>query len=102
MYRAIHGEIALTPIVGPNDIFNRYLTEDAPFGLVTWSSIAKLAGIDTPTIDAIVNIYSVAHETNWWEKGRTTEDLGINEMSVEEIKEYLKTGVKEARKVIPI
>lgn len=102
MYRAIHGEIALTPIVGPNDIFNRYLTEDAPFGLVTWSSIARLADVTTPTIDAIVNIYSVAHEVNWWEKGRTTVDLGISNMSIEDVKQYLKTGVKEERKALSV
>ena len=34
LYMQMHGDIALTPISGPHDINNRYLTEDSPYGLV--------------------------------------------------------------------
>ena len=94
MYRTIHGSIALTPISGPSDINNRYLTEDAPFGLVTWSSIGKQVGVATPTIDSIINIYCIVHEKNWWKEGRTARDLGIAGMSTASIKKYLQTGKK--------
>jgi opine dehydrogenase len=92
LYMSIHGNISLTPISGPHDIMNRYFTEDAPYGLVPWSQIGKAVGVKTPVIDSIVNIYNVVHERNWWEDGRSAEDLGLAGMSLQEIKEYVRTG----------
>lgn len=89
LYRAIHGNISLTPICGPDNIYNRYLTEDAYCGLVTWASLGRLAGVRTPIIDAVVNIYSVIHEKDWWTEGRTVERLGLSGMSVEQILEKI-------------
>ena len=92
LYRAAHGDIGLTPICGPNDIKSRYLTEDAPCGLVPWAHIGKALGVDTTAIDSIINLYSVFHETNWWEEGVSLEDLGLDGMNAQEMKEYCKTG----------
>lgn len=95
LYAGAHGDIGLTPIQGPNDIKSRYLTEDAPFGLVPWSKLAKLVGVDTTTIDSIVNLYCVFHETNWWENGMTLDMMGLDEsMTVDEIRAYCQTGKK--------
>ena len=94
LYKAIHGDISLTSISGPHDINSRYLTEDAPYGLVPWSHIGRLVGIETPYIDAIVNIYNVIHERNWWKEGRNIQDLGLEGMSISAIKEYLYSGKK--------
>ena len=94
LYKAIHGDISLTSISGPHDIDSRYLTEDAPYGLVPWSYIGRLANVKTTYIDTVVNIYNVIHEKNWWEEGRNLEDLGIDDMSVAEIKNYLYSGQK--------
>lgn len=97
LYRVIHGEIGLTQIEGPNDINSRYLTEDGPYGLVTWSSIAKQIGVETPLMDSIVNIYCVVHERDWWKEGRTLKDLGLSGMSPKEMKDYVRTGKKNLR-----
>ena len=85
LYRAVHGNISLTPISGPNSIHNRYLTEDAYCGLVTWASLGKLAGVETPVVDSVLTIYNIIHEKNWREEGRTAEKLGLSGMSVEQI-----------------
>jgi opine dehydrogenase len=94
LYMSIHGNIALTPISGPHDIESRYFTEDAPYGLVPWSSIARTVGVPTPVIDSIVNIYNVLHEKDWWQIGRNAEDLGLASMSPVQIKTYVTTGEK--------
>ena len=90
LYRAVHGNISLTPICGPDDIHNRYLTEDAYCGLVTWSCLGKTAGVKTPAIDSIINIYSVIHEKDWWKEGRTLERLGLEEMDVNQIRRFVR------------
>jgi len=92
LYMQMHGDVGLTPISGPSDIYNRYLTEDCPFGLVPWSSLAKVVGIKTPIMDAIINLYCQIHKRNWWKEGRKVGDLGIEKMTVEEIKCYVRTG----------
>lgn len=94
LYMQMHGDISLTPISGPNDIFNRYLTEDCPFGLVPWSSIAGAVGVKTPIMDAITNLYCLIHERDWWAEGRKLTKLGIDGMTIDEIKAYVKTGEK--------
>lgn len=94
LYAAGHGSISLTPICGPNNIFDRYLTEDCPFGLVPWASLAKALGIETPIMNSVINIYNIIHETDWREKGCTITDLGLDGMSRDEILQYVATGVK--------
>jgi opine dehydrogenase len=92
LYMSMHGNISLTPISGPHTIDSRYFTEDAPYGLVPWSHIAKAVGVPTPVIDSVVNIYNVVHEKDWWREGRSADDLGLSGLSVPQIKSYVKTG----------
>ena len=94
LYAAGHGSISLTPICGPNSIFDRYLTEDAPFGLVPWTAIGKLLGVPMPMTNSCIDIYNVIHETDWRENGLTAEDLGISGMTKEQLTEYVRTGMK--------
>ena len=94
LYQVIHGCISLTPISGPNDINNRYLTEDAPFGLVPWSHFARIADVKTPIIDAVVGVYNVVHETDWHERGADLESFGLEGKTLDEIKNYVRTGKK--------
>jgi opine dehydrogenase len=92
LYMSMHGNISLTPISGPHSIDSRYFTEDAPYGLVPWSHIARAVGVATPVIDSVVNIYNVVHEKDWWREGRSADDLGLAGLSVPQIKSYVKTG----------
>lgn len=94
IYQKMHGAPELTPITGPDSIWNRYLTEDCPNGLVPWSELGRLCGVPTPIIDAIINVYSVAHGRDWRAEGIGLECMGLDGMSVAEIKKYLASGEK--------
>jgi len=94
LYAAGHGAISLTPISGPNSISSRYLTEDAPFGLVPWAAIGELLGVSMPMTNSCIDIYNVVHETDWREKGLIADDLGISGMTKEQLIKYVRTGVK--------
>lgn len=94
IYQKMHGAPELTPITGPDSIWNRYLTEDCPNGLVPWSELGKLCGVPTPTMDAVISIYSLVHERDWRAVGIGLARLGLADMTVEEIRSYLKTGKK--------
>ena len=94
LYAAGHGAISLTPICGPNSIYDRYLTEDAPFGLVPWTAIAQIVGVPMSMTNSCIDIYNVIHETDWREKGLTAKDLGIAGMNKEQLMKYVLTGEK--------
>ena len=81
----MHGEPSLTPISGPDSIWNRYLTEDCPNGLVPWSELGKLCRLRRRS-SIVINVYSVVHERSWRELGLTMDKLGLEGMTVSQIK----------------
>jgi opine dehydrogenase len=76
---------------GPSSIYNRYITEDLPYGLVHRSQLGDLVNIPTPIIDSIINLGSGICKIDFW-KGRTLVDLGLDGMSKERIIDYLQKG----------
>jgi len=76
---------------GPSSIYNRYITEDLPYGLVHRSQLGDLVKVPTPIIDSIINLGSGICESDFW-KGRTLEELGLAGMIKERIMEYLHNG----------
>ena len=92
-YEAIHTPF-LEVCEGPFTLNTRHLTEDLPFGLVTYSSLGKLLGVPTPISDATIAYGEVLlgrdfHTTNC----RTIKELGLKEdWTVEQVKKYLYEG----------
>lgn len=69
-------------LMGQNTLRNRYLQEDVPFSLVAFQTLAQIAGLKTPSIDAIVTLTRNLLED--LPEGRTAKKLGIEGMSKEE------------------
>lgn len=80
------------PIEGPNTLEGRYLVEDVPFSLVGMIYYGRLAGVPTPVMDSVVHIASALKGENYWETGRTLDDMGLTGMSVEEVKRFVHEG----------
>ena len=92
LYDAIHTPF-LEVCEGPFALDVRHLTEDIPYGLVTFSSLGKLLGVPTPFTDAIITMAEGLLDRDFRSIGRTIEDLGIEpDWSLEEIKTYLHEG----------
>lgn len=96
--KSFEGELS-SPAVPPSlenywhmtDTLNyRYLTEDIPYGLVTWSSMGDLIGVPTPTMKACIHVASVLLNKDFWEEGVTVEKLGFAGYSPEDIVNYFK------------
>jgi opine dehydrogenase len=80
----------IASVLGPTSIYDRYITEDLPYGLVPISQLGDKLEVPTPLIDAFINIGSVICQENFWETGRTLKTLGIEDMSKEEIIQYVR------------
>lgn len=84
---------SITKIKGPADLKNRYFTEDIPYGMAVWAKLGRLIGVPTPLMDSMVTIGCAILDKDAWSMGNSMEDLGLEGKSIEEIKNYLETGI---------
>jgi opine dehydrogenase len=78
---------------GPFSLNSRYLTEDIPYGLVTFASLGDMLNVPTPVVDAEITLASVLNNTDYWKEGRTVEKLGLNpSWKVNQLNKYLAEG----------
>ncbi|MGG4392160.1 dehydrogenase [Priestia megaterium] len=91
-WEVLNGSRSLTPIKGPTSLNSRYLSEDIPFGLRTFASIADHIGLETPVMDSLITLGEILVGGNLQKEGRTIADLGISKLNKEEIMEFIRTG----------
>jgi opine dehydrogenase len=92
LYDAIHTPF-LEVCEGPFKLDTRHLTEDIPYGLVTYSSLGRMLGVPTPVTDAVITIAEGLLDRDFRTGGRTVEAMGIDpKWSVEQLKRYLHEG----------
>jgi len=85
-------EGAVAKISGPSSVKSRYITEDVPYGLVPISKLARKFNVATPLIDSVIEFASVINQINYREEGMSLEELGIADLSKEELQKVLETG----------
>lgn len=74
----------------PNSSKHRYISEDVPYLLVPCYELAKKSGIEVPIVESCIHIAGAYNNENYFKTGRTLEKMGLDNMTVEEIIEYLK------------
>ncbi|MFF8846480.1 NAD/NADP octopine/nopaline dehydrogenase family protein [Streptomyces sp. NPDC015127] len=62
----------------PDSIEHRYFTEDIPFGLVIWSSLAARIGLSMPLVDSFIALGNTLCGQDFIAGGRTAEALGLH------------------------
>jgi opine dehydrogenase len=80
-------------VLSPSSLEHRYVLEDVPTGLVPISNLGTMVGVETPAIDAVINIACQLYSHDFWRSGRNLESLGLEGLSPLEVKEYVQTGV---------
>jgi len=78
----------------PKERIKVILDEDLKFMYVPYVELGKLAGIPTPVTTGIINVLGTILNVNYWEAGVKLEDLGFAGMRVDQIVEYVNTGMK--------
>ncbi len=92
LYESIQSNPGYQGIKAPRNLRHRYIFEDVPFSLVPLTSLGKQFGVDTWAIDALIQLASVIHGTNYFERGRGVEDMGLKGLRVCEVKRYVQEG----------
>jgi opine dehydrogenase len=89
---AIHDQEGYYGIMAPKTLSHRYIFEDIPMSLVPLACFAKRYGVSVRGIESIIRIACFVHRTDFWDRGRTLESMGIDNMSVGELKEFVRSG----------
>jgi opine dehydrogenase len=87
-------KFAKTSSKGPFSMQDRYVTEDIPMGATLTVSLARTAGVPTPTFDTMIHLASLVNDTDFYSGGRSLKNLGLDHLSLEELDRYLRTGRK--------
>jgi opine dehydrogenase len=69
--------------------------EDIPMSLVPIASPGEQYGISEREMDSIIRIARIVHHTDYWQRGRTVNKLGISGLSVNERLHYVNEGIRD-------
>lgn len=86
LFEAMRKNNGYRGIMAPRTLLVRYLTEDVPTSLVPISSVGNKFGVETPVMNALIELASRLNNCNYWEEGRTVENLGIENLSLKELR----------------
>ena len=73
---------------------HRYIHEDVPTGLVPISDFGNLVGVETPAIDSVISMATQICQQDFRSIGRSIESLGLTGMSIDDLREFVESGVK--------
>jgi opine dehydrogenase len=79
-------------IKSPPSLNHRYIKEDVGYGLVPISAFGMLAGVKTPTIDALIELCGAATGINFRATGLTLEKMGLAHCSRDRLAAFLNDG----------
>ena len=86
-------DVIFPPIVGPTSTEHRYFTEDIPVGTVIRYHLARRFGVDVPIIESLIQLGSVICKRDFLKEGRSLKELGIEDLTKEQVIRYLREGV---------
>ena len=79
-------------IKSPSSLDHRYVHEDVGYGLVPFAEFGRLAGVGTPTIDALVHIFSEMMEISFSKGGLTLAGMGLENLDPRGVLQFVQEG----------
>ncbi len=92
VYRAFQESEPNKPRPAPDSLQHRYIEEDVPYGLVPMTAFARLAGVATPVIDALITLASSLMGTDYRRAGRNEERMGLNGRTLPQLLRWVEEG----------
>ncbi|WP_149536773.1 NAD/NADP-dependent octopine/nopaline dehydrogenase family protein [Siccirubricoccus phaeus] len=79
-------------IKSPASLDDRYIHEDVGTGLVPMAALGQVAGVKTPTMDALIHLASLSLDVDFLSAGLTLEKLGIAGMTPQALRHLVEEG----------
>jgi opine dehydrogenase len=94
VFEALQKNPAYKGIRAPENLNNRFIFEDVPTGLVPFASLGEMLNVPTPLTKALIELASTMFATNFWNQGRTLRKLGLEGLTVSQIKELVAGKIR--------
>ncbi|MDR7482432.1 MAG: NAD/NADP octopine/nopaline dehydrogenase family protein [Armatimonadota bacterium] len=92
VFEALRDSVPNRYIRGPASLEGRYMEEDIGYGLVPLLAFAQAAGAPVPTVEAFIQLASVATGVDYRRVGLTAERLGIAGAGRAEVERLVEVG----------
>jgi opine dehydrogenase len=92
LHEAIHNQLGYHGITAPATLNHRYITEDVPMSLVPIAALGERYGVAVPAIRSLIRLAGIVHQTDYEQRGRTLDVLGIERLSVDELNRFVSDG----------
>jgi len=76
----------------PADSWIRMFRADVPLSIVPAAQLADLADVQVPLTKSIITLTGGLLKTDFWNSGLTLKKLGLSNLTIDEIKEYVNNG----------
>jgi len=93
LWSVINGSAMLTALRAPGSLNTRWLSEDVPYGLVTWAALGAAVGVETPVIEALITLTSTVANVDFRAMGRSLDDLDLKGRDLAQFRSFLLHGV---------
>ncbi|MCF6765871.1 NAD/NADP octopine/nopaline dehydrogenase family protein [Thiotrichales bacterium 19S3-7] len=81
-----------TLMLCPDNLQARYISQDIPFVLVPWYSLGILAGYHSEVMQNLIQLASLLNGVDYLKTGRSLNNMQLDHLSVEILKEYALYG----------
>jgi len=85
LFELIQHNKAYEGVKSPSSTGHRFMVEDVVCGIVPLASMGDELGVNTPILNAFIEIACVVSERDFWAEGRTVDKLGLKGKTLEEI-----------------
>lgn len=94
LYEAIQTTPGYKGVRAPAMLAHRYIREDVPMSLVPIASLGEHLGVQLPTTRSLIHMASLMAGEDFWKTGRTVERMGLEDLSVREIRLLAVEGMR--------
>lgn len=92
LYEAIRANPGYQGITAPRYIQHRYIFEDVPYSLVPIAELGRRFGVDVWGMEAMIQLASILHGTDYRHRGRTLSRMGLEGLSLDEVTRLVREG----------
>jgi opine dehydrogenase len=92
LFDGIHSNPGYYGIMAPKTINTRYITEDVPMSLVPVAEFGALFGVNTSTINSLIDLANIIFKTDFRKTGRNLVRLRLEKMTVDQILDIFIDG----------
>lgn len=87
LYEKFQNNQSYGTVKSPGTLNSRYITEDVPCGLVPLAALGRLAGVETPAMESVIELAGCLLGRDFRAEGRNLKNLGLEGLSAQEIQQ---------------